>query len=203
MLQLYYAPGTVALASLITLHEIALPFEVCAVDFKQAEQTKPGYLSVNPKGRVPALITPQGTLTETPAILVYLAQLHPAADLLPVDAFAFAQLQSFNSYLASTVHVNHAHGARGERWADEEQSLLDMRSKVPETMAAAFELLQSEYLQGPWVMGEQYTVADPYLFTLCTWLEGDGVDIGSLPKVARHYEIMQARDAVKKALTQR
>ena len=78
----------------------------------------------------------------------------------------FAQVQSFNSYLCSTVHVAHAHKMRGYRWATEESSFADMKRMVPETMAACFALIERDMLKGPWVMGEQYTICDPYLFTL-------------------------------------
>ncbi|WP_204318558.1 hypothetical protein, partial [Klebsiella aerogenes] len=72
-------------------------------------------------------------LTETPAILAYIAQAYPAAELAPLDdAYAFAQIQSFNSYLCSSVHINHAHKMRGYRWADEESSYADMKRKVPQ-----------------------------------------------------------------------
>ena len=64
------------------------------------------YLAINPKGRVPALVTDRGILTETPAILAFIAQSFPQAKLVPDDPFAFAQAQSFNSYLCSTVHIN-------------------------------------------------------------------------------------------------
>ena len=109
---------------------------------------------------------------------------------MPDDPFAFAQAQSFNSYLCSTVHINHAHKMRGYRWATEESSFADMKRKVPETMAASFALIERDMLKGPWVMGEQYTICDPYLFTLGVWLEGDGVDLATLPKVAAHRKRM-------------
>ena len=200
MLKLFYSPGSVALASLITLHECQADFEVITMDFQQAEQSRPEYLAINPKGRVPALITEYGVLTETPAILVYLAQQYPQAKLLPELPFEFAQLQSFNSYLASTVHVNHAHKLRGSRWATLESSFEDMRAKVPETILASFQLIERDYLQGDWVMGDQYTVADAYLFTIASWLEGDGVEISNLPKIEAHRARMHARPAVKLAL---
>lgn len=200
MLKLFYFPGTIAQASLITLHECHAEFEAQVVDFQNAEQSKPEYLALNPKGRVPALVTDHGVLTETPAILVYLAQQYPEAALLPDRHFAFAQLQSFNSYLASTVHVNHAHKLRGSRWATEQSSFEDMRAKVSETMLASFQLIEQDYLQGDWVMGKQYTVADAYLFTIAGWLQGDGVDKRYLPKITAHVERMNARPAVQAAL---
>ena len=69
------------------------------------------YLTVNLKGRVPALVTESGTLTETPGLLLFVAQHFPQAELAPLsDPFALARAQEFNSYLCSTVHVAHAHG---------------------------------------------------------------------------------------------
>ena len=89
------------------------------IDFEADEQRSSRYLAVNPKGRVPAMVTDRGILTETPAILAFIAQNFPQAGLAPLaDPFAFAQVQAFNSYLCSTVHVAHAHGKRGHRWAD-------------------------------------------------------------------------------------
>ena len=120
MLTLYYATNTCALASHIALEESGAAYDTRLVDFATAEQTKPDYLRINPKGRVPALVTDRGVLTETPAILAYIAQTHPAARLAPLDdPFAFAELQAFMSYLCATVHVAHAHRARGYRWTDD------------------------------------------------------------------------------------
>src|SRR5512138_252089 len=190
MFKLYYAPGTIALASLIALEEAGAAYTAERLDFKNSQQTTPQYLSINPKGRVPALVTDHGVLTETPAILAFIAQSFPKANLVPQDAFAFAQVQSINSYLCSTVHVAHAHKGRGARWATEETSFADMKRKVPDSMTACFALIERDILKGPWVMGEQYTICDPYLYTISGWLEGDGVDLGKLPKVAAHRKRM-------------
>jgi len=203
MLKLYFTPGTCALASHIALAEAGADYTVEKVDFKTNQQNSPDYLAINPKGRVPSLVTERGILTETPAMLAFIAQSFPKAKLAPTDdPFAFAQVQSFNSYLCSTVHVAHAHKLRGTRWATEESSFADMKRKVPETMGACFALIENKMLKGPWVMGEQYTICDPYLYTIATWLEGDGVEIAKFPKLADHYQRMAARAAVKKALAE-
>src|ERR671937_738420 len=150
MLKLYYAPGTCALASHIALEEVGAPYSAERLNFKNNQQNSPDYLKINPKGRVPALVTDKGVLTETPAILAFLAQSFPQAKLAPVDnPMAFAQVQSINSYLCSTVHVAHAHKMRGARWATEETSFADMKRKVPETMGACFTLIESKMLKGP------------------------------------------------------
>jgi glutathione S-transferase len=77
MFRLYYAPGTCALATHIALEEAGAPYEAVLVDFRSQSQRSPEYLRVNPKGRVPALVTESGTLTETPALLYFVAPRSP------------------------------------------------------------------------------------------------------------------------------
>jgi glutathione S-transferase len=200
-LKLYFAPGTIALASQIALAEAGADYEAIALDFTKNEQHGEAYLAINPKGRVPALITERGILTETPAILTFIAQSYPQAELAPLDdAFAFAELQAFMAYLSSTMHVATAHFRRASRWADRETSFEDMRAKVPQNTRDCCALIESEYFNGPWVMGADYTIADPYLFTLTGWLGRFGIALSEFPKIAAHREAMQARAAVQRAL---
>jgi glutathione S-transferase len=201
MFKLYYSPGTCALATHIALEEAGADYEAERVDFGSQAQRSPEYLAINPKGRVPALVTEWGTLTETPGLLLFVAQQFPAAELAPLaDPFALAQVQEFNSYLCATVHVAHAHGRRGTRWADDAAAIEAMKRKVPASMTECAELIEHKLLKGPWVMGEQYTICDPYLFTIGTWLEGDGVDMAKLPGLLDHRRRMLARPAVQKAV---
>jgi glutathione S-transferase len=203
MFKLYYAPGTCALASHIALAEAGAAYTTVKLDFKANQQNSPEYLAINPKGRVPSLVTDRGVLTETPAMLAFIAQSFPQAKLAPLDdAFEFAKVQAINSYLCSTVHVAHAHKMRGARWATEETTFADMKRVVPKTMGACFALIERDMLRGPWVMGDTYTICDPYLFTLAGWLEGDSVDISTLPKVADHRKRMEQRPAVQKVLAE-
>ena len=117
MLTLYYAPGTIALASHIALEEAGAEYTAIRLNFADADQKKPDYTAINPKARVPSLITERGILTETPAILLYICQSYPEAALAPLDdPFELAQLQSFNSYLCSTVHVAHAQRRPSPTW---------------------------------------------------------------------------------------
>lgn len=201
MLKLFYAPNTCALASHIALEEAGANYTAQRLDFGANEQRTPQYLDVNPKGRVPALVTDRGILTENPAILAFIAQSFPQARLAPLDdPFAFAEVQAFNSYLCATVHVAHAHGRRGARWADDPAAWEAMKRKVPESVGGCFELIEREMFRGPWVMGGSYTIADPYLFTVADWLESDGVDPMRFPKVLDHRNRMRDRPAVKQAL---
>lgn len=201
MIKLFYAPHACSLASHITLEEAGVPYTAVRVDFAKSEQRQPEYLAINPKGRVPALVTDRGILTETPAILAFIAQSYPQAALAPLDdPFALAQVQAFNSYLCSTVHVAHAHRVRGNRWADDPAAIAEMKRKAPEAVSACFDLIERDMFKGPWVMGEAYTICDPYLFTVAEWLEGDGVDLSRLPKVIGHRNRMSERPAVRKAI---
>jgi glutathione S-transferase len=203
MLKLFYAPHTCSLASHIALEEAGAPYETVRLSFASADQRKPDYLKINPKARVPALVTDHGILTETPAMLIYVAQMFPAARLAPLDdPFRLAKVQEFNSYLCSTVHVAHAHRMRGSRWADEPEAHLAMQRKVPQAVGDCFALIEREMFEGPWVMGNDYTVCDAYLFTLSQWLAGDGVDIHRTPKIAEHFRQVGDRPAVRKAVAE-
>lgn len=205
MMKLYYTPHTCALATHIALEEVGAAYSTTRIDFATNQQHSPDYLKINPKGRVPALVTDRGVLTETPAMLVFVAQSFPAAGLAPLDdPFAFAEVQAFNSYLCSSLHVAHAHRMRGSRWvdADDAAAIAAMQRKVPQSVTAGFEQIERDMFKGPWVMGERYTICDPYLFTLAQWMEADGVDLARIPRVVDHRRRMSERPTVKKAIAQ-
>ena len=100
MFKLYYAPGTCALASHIALEEAGADYTAERLDFKANQQQSPYYLKINPKGRVPALVTDQGVLTETPAILAYIAQRFPTSKLAPDIASAIAWVRAVTRFRA-------------------------------------------------------------------------------------------------------
>ncbi len=201
MLKLFYSPGSCALASHIALEEAGASYEAVRIDFAAEEQLKPAFLAINPKGRVPALVTERGILTETPAILLYVAQTFPAMQLAPLaDPFALAQMQAFNSYLCSTVHVAHAHLRRAYRWSDDAAGIESMIRKAPQNMTDCFAMIEREMLKGPWVMGEAYSVADPYLFTLARWLKGYEISTAQFPKLHALMQRMAERPAVQRVM---
>jgi glutathione S-transferase len=203
MMKLYYAAHTCALASHIALEDAGAEYSTVRINFAAEEQRKPEYLAINPKARVPSLVTERGILTETPAMLAFIAQSFPKARLAPLDdPFAFAEVQAFNSYLCATLHVAHAHRMRGTRWADDPAAIAAMQRKVPDSVGACYELIENKMLRGPWVMGETYTICDPYLFTVAQWLEGDGIDPSRFPKARTHRERMSERAAVRKAIAE-
>lgn len=196
-MQLYFAPRTISVAVAIALEEAGLEYEAVQLDFAGGEQTMPAYRQINPKGRVPALAVDGGILTETGALLEFVAAKAPEAGLVPADPVLAARMREVMYYLGSTMHVNHAHKLRGPRWADKKASWKDMKDKVPQTMTASCDYIVSNGLRGPFVLGDTLSLADAYLYVVCSWLEGDGVDVSVFPKIIAFREAMEARPSVQ------
>ncbi|GAA6194589.1 glutathione S-transferase family protein [Pseudophaeobacter arcticus] len=196
-MQLYYAPGTISVAVAIALEEAGLDYEAIKIDFANKEQTSPAFAQINPKSRVPALAVDGGILTETGALLDYIADIAPDADLRPTDPVLLARMREVMYYLASTMHVNHAHKMRGSRWASKTSSYKDMQAKVPQTMADSCAHLSQYGLRGPFVLGDRLSLADCYLYVVCTWLQGDGVTLADFPKIQSFMAAMEQRDSVR------
>ncbi len=197
MLRLHYAPRTISIATAIALEEAEIAYEAVPVDFASGAQQGEAYLAVNPKGRVPALETADGILTETGALLEYVAP-----QLVPKDPLRAARMREVMYYLASTMHVAHAHKMRGSRWAANQSSYDDMQAMVPETMTACCAYIEEVLPLEPFAIGAKMSCADPYLFMVTSWAPGDGVDMAPFPKLRAFMAMMQARDSVK-ALTAR
>ena len=191
-MRLFYAPNTISVATALALEETGQAYEPVLVDMAKGAQHSPEFLAVNPKGRVPALDFDGAIHTETGALLELVAP-----ELMPTDPLQAAHVRAVMYYLASTMHVNHAHSRRGHRWADKAESLADMTAKVPQTMAASADYVEAECLKGPFVSGEHITVADLYLFTVCRWLPGDGVDMSGYRKINSFMAKMEERASVK------
>ena len=201
-MRLHYAPGTIAGAVAIALHEAKIPFDLVLVDFSASAQRSPAFLKVNPKGRVPALETPQGILTETAAILDYIAAISPEAGLVPDSAFEAAQMRGIMGYLNGTFHVAHAHKHRGHRWAKTQSTLDELTAMVPETMTACSAYLEAELPLAPFAMGAAHSLADPYLYAATEWLPGYGVDLRAFPKLSAFRQFYSTRPAVQAAIQQ-
>lgn len=197
-MRLHYAPRTISIAVAITLEEAGLPYEAVPVDFTAGAQKGAAYLALNPKGRVPTLETDSGrVLTETGALLDYIAAIAPEANLVPSDPERAAQMRSVMYFLASTMHVNHAHMRRGERWATQQASFDDMIAKTPANMAENARYLVSDGLQGAYVLGDAFSIADPYTYMLCSWLEADKVPLAEFPELAAYMDRMNSRPSLQ------
>jgi len=196
-MELYYAPQTISVAVAMALQEAGLAHKLTPLDIAGGEQSSAAFHTINPKGRVPALDIGGEILTETGAILEYIAAQVPDRALVPVDALKAARMRAAMYYLASTMHVNHAHKRRGHRWADREESRRDMTGKVAQTMTDSARYIEANVLTGPFILGTDLSVADFYLYTVCSWLEGDGVDVQPLPGIRAFRAEMETRDAVR------
>jgi glutathione S-transferase len=179
MLTLYFAPGSSSMAPHIALHEIGARFESRPVSFARREQRGADFLAVNPEGKVPTLMIDDRPLTEVAAILFYLAKRFPEADLLPMgDIEAEAQVISWMSFIASTIHPARRQGAE----------------RCREVFAIAEQRLEGR----EWAL-ERYSIADIHLFRLY-WRFVNSVHAApdEFPGLSRHYERMMARPAVRR-----
>jgi glutathione S-transferase len=203
MMKLYYSPGACSLASHIALEESGAEYETQRVSFKGNEQRSAQYLMINPKGRVPVLVTDRGILTESPVILGYVAQAFPQAKLADNDdRFAFADMQAFNVFLTSTVHVAFTHVFRPTRFADGDDAAAAMRAKAGESIDDYFSLIEAKLADDrPYVHGDGYTVSDPYLLVFSRWLDRSNLGpVEKFPLVAAHRRRLEDRAAVRTVL---
>ena len=198
MMKFYYAPGSCAMSVHILLEDAEAKYEANRIDLDTGYQRSEEYLAINPKGRVPALITESGVLTETPAILSFIAKKYPDKNLAPNDQFELARAQAFNMYLSSTVHVGHSHKHRGTRWANDLKALENMTSRVTENMTQYAQSIEDHYFIGPWVLGDKYSMCDPYLYVITKWFYDDGVDMKQFSLISDHYDRMKERQSLKK-----
>lgn len=200
MLKFYYSRGSSALAAHILLEEVGAQYDAIEVSIAQGEHRSGDFLKLNPKGRIPALETPDGILTENPAILEYIAATHPEAGMAPSGLFAEAQARSLSAYLCATVHVAFAHLKRGHRWAEQESAIREMQHHAGGNLRACAAYLEAELPLSPWALGARYTFCDPYLFLLGGWCRAAGVALDETPRLMAHNTRIRARPATQRAL---
>jgi len=199
MLKFYYSPGACAMASHIALEEAEADYELIKIDLRKGEQKTPEYLAINPAGVTPSLATDKGVITENVAILAYVAQLYPPANLADIDdPFAFAQTQRVNGYLGSSLHP-----AIGKLLFSRPPLEGETREAATTLALTKYDLVEQHLLKGPWVAGETYTVSDGYLSVFSRWArQADLLDKLRFPKLNAHLDLVQSRDAVKRVLHQ-
>jgi len=193
-MQLYYSPNAVSQTTELLVRYIDLEADInkVAVDFASGEQRSNEYLAQNPLGRVPLLVTDHGNLTETPAILTYLGRLKPELGLVPTDPWQEAKMQSAMSFLASTMHISWAHGRRGARWSDDPDVIEALKIKVPENMRDAFRIFLEGHFVGPWILGDDLSVADFHLYVIASWVHMLDIDVADFPALADHQARVRA-----------
>jgi glutathione S-transferase len=206
----YYGRGACSLAPHVALEEAGAAFEPVRVALSEGEQRTAEYRRINPKGRVPALASGDWVLTEVPAILRYVARAHPAARLWPDDAEAEARCAEWLAWLSSTVHPAYSHISRSERYAASEAGRAEVAARGRETCRELCLEIDRKLGGGPWALGADYSVADPYLMAAWTWGRlpssptYQGLAIGldparDLPNWTAHARRMAERPAVRRA----
>ncbi len=201
---LYYSPGACSLAPHIALEETGKPFDLRRVNFADAEQRSAEYLSINPKGRVPALVDNGFVVSENPAILRYVARKYPSAALWPDDPRDEARCLEWLAWCASGIHVAYAHVRRAERYATGEAARAEVVAKGRETCRDVWGQVEAKLAASAsdWAAGGRYSVADPYIFTFWIWGRGPalGYDMAhDFPAWTDHARRMGERPAVRRA----
>jgi glutathione S-transferase len=193
---LYHTPTTCSLFPLIVLHELGARFEVVRVDLR-TRRTEGGddFLAINPKGKVPALALEDGqVLTEGPAIAQFLADTSPTSALAPpAGTLARARLQEWLNFLTSDVHKSFAvffQPTAGEA------HVRAVRQDIVEHLARLDAVLASQ----PFLMGEAFSLADAYLFTIVSWAPLRQIDTSSLAHLLAFQERVAQRPSVRAAM---
>ena len=197
-MKLYFFPGACSLACHIALREAGLEFETEKVDTK-AKKTAGGadYLAVNPKSYVPTLALNNGQrLSEAAVILQYIADQKPATKLAPAPGTPERyRLMEWLNFIATEIHKTHT-------------PLFKHAEKLPEAskqvfrdeLAGRFDFLSRELEGHQYLMGDTFTVADAYLFTVLNWPRYVGMDIGKWPVLKAYQQRIAARPAVQAAM---
>jgi glutathione S-transferase len=179
-LTFYFAPGSSSMAPHIALHEVGVPFESRPLSLARKEQRAPAFLAINPEGKVPTLLVDGRPLTEVAAILFYLARRFPDSGLLPQgDAEAEAQVVSWMSFIAATVHPARAIGIERSR--------------------EVFGIADRRLGTRGWAVGGRTSIADIHLFRLF-WRFRNALHppATEFPSLEAHYDRMMARPAVRR-----
>jgi glutathione S-transferase len=180
-LALYFSAGSSSMAPHIALHEIGAPFESRPISLAKKENRTATFLALNPEGKVPTLLIDGRPLTEVAAILFYLAKAFPNAGLLlEGDLEAQAQVVSWMSFIASTVHPARRQGADHAR--------------------AVYGIAEQRLGNREWAVG-RYSIADIHLFRLF-WRFSNSLELSrtEFPNLFAHYDRMMARPAVQRTL---
>jgi glutathione S-transferase len=195
-MKLYFSPGACSLSPNIVLREAGLPFDLVRIDMK-TKKTPDGadFLALNPKGYIPALqLDNDQVLTEGVAIVQYVADLKPESKLAPANGtFERSRLQETLNFISTEIHKGFS-PLFNSALPDDVKAIF--KTKLLHRLGeVATTLDQHDYL-----LGSQFTVADAYLFTVLGWAKHFAIDLNQWPSIAKFYERVGARPAVKAAI---
>ena len=199
MLTLYFSPGACSLASHIGLEETGAPYEAKPVLLAKQQQRTADYLKINPRGKVPSLAVDGKTLVENTAILSYLAKQFPDKKLMPSDPVEAARCISTMCWFSSIVHPSFQHAMRPERFAEGDAAQAAVKEMGRKNFWANLQEINSMF-QGDWIMGNQFTVVDPYALVFYGWAERGGFPVKDLSAYTAWRERMLQRPTVRKVV---
>jgi glutathione S-transferase len=195
-MKLYFAPGACSLSPHIVLREAGLTFDLESVDLK-AKKLKNGadYYQINPKGQVPLLALDNGEmLTEGPAIVQYIADIAPASGLVPpAGSKERYRAQEWLNFISSELHKNFSPLFRPN-------TPEDYKSIAKENLANRFAYVDKHLSNRPYLVGDKFTVADAYLFTILNWAKFQSIDLAPWPNLLKFMSRVGERPKVKEAL---
>ena len=198
-LTLYYAPAACSLVPYVTLTEARAPFTVRNVNTRKGDNRTPEYQRVNPKGKVPVLVIDGEPLTENIAIQMWIARTFPGARLLPADPKQEIQAISLMSWFASTIHPHLTPNARPERYCDLPGSEEAVKRVANKLLFEDFALADTMLAAREWFF-DDFTAVDAYFFWCFRRATLFKLDVAGFPHCRAHFDRMQARSSVQKAL---
>lgn len=199
---LYYYPGTCSRGPMVGLEEAGVSYDMELVIYMRGDNKSPAYLELNPNGKVPTMVADGVSITETSAMMIYLARAFPEAALLPFgkggasDAKVIADV----IWCSASVHPNVFHIRLPQFFCDEEAGLERVRGMAMERLARDFQQVESRLADDPWFFGSQWSVADAYLSWAWFRINGTGFDLSPYPRFAGMYERVLKYPSVERAL---
>jgi len=202
---LHYHPSNASMAPHILLEELQTPFRLELVRRDEGAHKSPAYLKLNPNGLIPVLVDGELVLYETAAILLHLADTHTELGLVPALATQErAQFYKWLIWLTNTLQPALIAYFYPERWVDEgnAEGVAQVKRHAETRIAPLLDQLEAQLTghDGPWLLGEQYTAADPMALMLCRWTRGFARPARSLPALGVYLQRMLERPAVQRAL---
>ncbi|MCH7881419.1 MAG: glutathione S-transferase N-terminal domain-containing protein [Proteobacteria bacterium] len=204
MYKLYWAAETGALAPQIILEEVGADYERVVIDMEKGEEMQAGYLAINPRGQIPALTLPDGSVvTESAAIVLHLADTYPDVGLLPPAGSAErAQVYRWLFYAVANIYESVERLYYSDRYTTDARSAESVEQAAREYMDNAWDLLETELNDGPFLLGNQYTVIDAYLLMLTRWHEQPQTLLSRCPKLKLLCDSVRSRPAVERIWSQ-
>ena len=198
-MKLYHSPGSCSLGIRILLEEIGAPYQIEIIDLKKGDHRSADYLSCNPKGKVPALQRPDGTvLTEFPVIAYWLAKCFAAARLLPEDFEAEVRVMELTEHIVSGLHMRgSAFAMVPQKFVKDTRTQEELRRYGQGVVAEGFATLVTRLAGKPYLF-DGFTMADAAAFYLLSWKDRIGIDIP--PVLLAYQDRLMARGSVMRAL---